>query len=78
MVHELYNYLRSFMLESEWNNWNTAKQCRAIFTTMCLVGNIDVDTSGCDNMLIYLYNETGMEDIMNYDDFEMFMVELIV
>lgn len=66
------------MLESGWHDRNIARQARAIFTTMCFVGNIDADTSECDNMLIYLYNETGMEDIIDYDDFEMFMVELIV
>lgn len=78
MVHELYNYLKSFMIGNEWNNGNTARQARAIFTTICFVGNIDADTLECENMLIYLYNETGMEDVLDYDYFEMFMIELIV
>jgi hypothetical protein len=66
------------MIGSDWNNGNTAKQARAIFTTLCFVGNIDADTYVCDNILLKLYNETGMEEIMEYDDFEMFMIELII
>jgi len=78
MTHELFNYLKSFMLESGWHDGNTARQARAIFTTICFVGNIDADTAKCDNMLHTLYNETGMEDFVEYDDFESFMIELIV
>ena len=78
MAHELFNYLRSFLMESGWHDGNTARQARAIFTTMCFVGNIDADTAVCDNLLIALYNECDMENIIEYDDFEMFMVELIV
>ena len=78
MKQELFNYLKSFMIESEWNNGNTPKQARAMFTTLCFVGNIDADTMQCDNMLLTLYNEAAMEDIMEYDEFESFMIELIV
>lgn len=78
MKNELFEYLKSFMVGSEWNNGNTAEQARAIFTTICFVGNIDADTSKCDNMLLTLYNEAAMEDIMDYDDFESFMIELII
>lgn len=66
------------MIESGWHDGNTARQARAIFTTMCFVGNIDADTKQCDNMLIALYNECGMEDLVDYDEFESFMIELIV
>lgn len=78
MKQEMFNYLKSFMVGSDWNNGNTAKQARAMFTTICFVGNIDADTSECDNMLHELYNESSMEDIVEYDDFESYMVELIV
>ncbi len=80
MKQELFNYLKSFMIEckDEWKNWNTAKQARAMFTTLCFVGNIDADTLECDNMLLTLYNVSDMENIMEYDEFESFMVELIV
>jgi hypothetical protein len=78
MKQEMFNYLKSFMVGSDWNNGNTAKQARAMFTTICFVGNIDADTSECDNMLHELYNESGMENFVEYDDFESYMVELIV
>lgn len=78
MKSELFDYLKTFMICSEWNNGNTAEQARAMFTTICFVEYIDADTSECDNMLRVLYDEAAMEDIMKYDDFESFMIELIV
>lgn len=43
------------------------------------VGGIDADTSKCDNTLLHLYNVSAMDDInITYEDFENFMVELIV
>lgn len=78
MKNELFSYLKSFMIESGWHDGNTAKQARAIFTTICFVGNIIADTAECDNMLLDLYNEAAMEDLIDYDDFETYMVELIV
>lgn len=78
MKHELFNYLKSFMIENNWEDGNTAEQARAIFTSICFVGYIDADTAECDNILRTLYDEAAMEDIMSYDDFESFMIELIV
>lgn len=78
MKNELFNYLKSFMIENGWHDGNTAEQARAIFTTLCFVGNVDADTARCDNMLLELYNECNMEEFVDYDEFEMFMVELIV
>lgn len=78
MKNELFNYLKSFMIGSEWDNGNTAEQARAMFTTLCFVGNIDADTMECDTILRVLYNESAMEYVMEYDEFESFMIELIV
>lgn len=79
MVEKLNKYLENFMIQSDWLNENVPEQVRAIFTTMCFVGNIDADTSKCDNILLHLYNVTAMEELdITYDDFEDFMVELIV
>jgi hypothetical protein len=66
------------MIESNWEDGNTAEQARAIFTSICFVGYIDADTAECDNILRTLYNEAAMENIMDYDEFESFMIELIV
>lgn len=54
------------------------EQARAIFTTICLVGNIDADTRPCDEMLATLYWRAALEEIIDYDDFEKFMIELII
>lgn len=78
MKHELFNYLKSFMIGSNWNDGNTAKQARAMFTTFCFVANIDADTMDCDAFLWILYTETDVKDVIKYDDFEAFMIELIV
>lgn len=78
MKNELFNYLKSFMVGSEWNNGNTAEQARAMFTTLCFVGNIDADTMDCDIILRMLYDASAMEYVMAYDEFESFMIELIV
>lgn len=78
MKNELFNYLKSFMDGGGWCDGNTARQARAIFTTICFVGNIDADTAECDNILHILYNECGMEDFVDYNDFESYMIELVV
>lgn len=79
MNHELlFEYLKGFMSEGGWHDGNLAEKYRAIFTTLCFVGDIDADTAKCDNMLLELYNECDMEEFVEYDDFEMFMIELIV
>lgn len=78
MKNELFNYLKSFMIESNWKDGNTAEQARAMFTTLCFVGNIDADTKECDDILCTLYYEAAMEDIMKYGRFYSFMIKLIV
>lgn len=79
MKEQLFEYLEDFMIQNNWLDEYTPKQARAIFTTICLVGNIDADTAVCDNMLFELYNKAYIESIdINYDDFEEYMIELIV
>ena len=77
--HELFNYLKNFMIQScGWHDGRTAEQARAMFTTFCFVANIDADTMDCDAFLWILYTETGVKEFVKYDDFEAFMIELIV
>lgn len=78
MKYELFNYLKSFMKESNWEDYNVPKQSRAMFTTLCFVGNVMADTSECDGYLWILYNEAELMYVMDYDDFVGFMIELIV
>lgn len=79
MKEKLFEYLETFMIQNNWFDEYIPKQARAIFTTICLVGNIDADTAACDNMLLELYNKADMKTIdISYDDFEEYMIELII
>lgn len=79
MNNKLFKYLENFMIQNNWLDEYTPKQARAVFTTICLVKNIDADTGACDDMLLELYNKADMESIdISYEDFENYMVELIV
>lgn len=79
MTEELCKYLEQFMNQSNWLDGNVMEQARAIFTTMCFVGSIDADTNICDNTLLHLYNVAAMEELdITYEEFESFMVKLIV
>ena len=78
MLNEMFDYLKSFMIESYWED-AAKEQSRAIFTTICLMGNIDVDTSTCYNLLHELWSAAAIGDLgVDYDEFEDYMVELIV
>ena len=79
IVETIYKRLKTFMIESNWLDHNTPEQARALFTTLCFIGDINPDTSICDNMLLELYNDSDMESIdMSYDEFDLYMCELLV
>lgn len=79
MKEELLKYLKQFMLQSDWNYEKTPEQARALFTTLCFIGNIDADTRECDEILYALYDDSEISDLdIAYGDFENFMLELIV
>ncbi len=75
----IYKRLKMFMNQSNWLDCNVLDQAKAMFTALCFMGGIDADTSVCGNMLLELYNDSDMESIgISYDDFEEFMIGLIV
>ena len=79
MLNELYTKLKYFMITENWySNENIPRQARAMFVTICIVGDFEADTSVTDNMLLDLYCSTGIEDLMEFEDFENFMYEHIV
>ena len=78
MKKELRKYLEQFMIQNNWDDEYTHKQARSIFTTICLIENIDADTAECDAILAHLYVKAAMDEFMSYDDFEDYMIELIV
>lgn len=79
VLNDLYEYLENFAdCNADWDNRNALEQARAIFTTICLVGNFDADTNIVDEMLKRLYFAAQLEGIMEQEKFENFMVEHIV
>lgn len=78
MKKELRKYLEQFMIQNNWDDECTPRQARSIFTTICLTENIDADTAECDGILAHLYVKTAMNELMSYDEFESYMIELIV
>lgn len=76
---DMYRYLESFMYEHGWEYEPAKIQARAIFTTICVMNNIDADTNICDNMLWDLWSASGLKAAcVKYNEFENYMVELIV
>lgn len=78
MNKKLLEYLLDFMTEKYWDDDKIPEQVRAIFTTLCFIGNIDVDTYECDCILSELYHNTSIKDKIEYNEFDSFMCELIV
>ena len=78
MKNELLNYLIDYMIQENWENKNVKEQARAIFTTICCVRNIEADTRECDNILFVLYWRSVLGELIEYEEFEDFMLELIV
>lgn len=78
MKNELLNYLIDYMIQENWENKNVKEQARAIFTTICCVGNIEADTKECDEILSVLYWRSVLGELIEYEEFEDFMLELIV
>lgn len=70
--------LKNFMITENWDYNNVPEQARAIFTTICIIGDIQADTSQGDNILKDLYHISALEDLIEYDEFESFMYELLV
>lgn len=78
VMQHVFNRLKSFMIESCWEDV-AKEQSRAIFTTICLIGHIDADTSVCDNLLRQLWSDAAIGDLgVDYEEFKDYMVELIV
>lgn len=76
---EILKYLNQFLIQSNWLDENVPEQARALFTSWCLMENIDADTRKCDTTLLMLYDNAALESVdITYDEFENFMVGLIV
>lgn len=77
-IVSMLEFLKHFMKTENWLNANTPEQARALFTSICLIGNYEADTKIPDGILHELYIEAAMEDLVSYYEFESFMYGLIV
>lgn len=73
---DLLNYIISFAVNNDWEDENVPEQIRAFFTTWAFLFHIDADARSCTQALFAIYTRADLDE--NYDDFEHFMVKLIV
>lgn len=76
--NELLNYLIDFMIQNNWYDDKIPEQARAIFTTICFIGNIAAYTKERYDILYTLYWRADLEELIEFEDFESYMMELIV
>lgn len=75
----LFKYLKNFIEDNEFDFDVIGEQARSIFTTICIINNIDVDTDICDYIIRSLYAILNEKDIgYSYELFEGFMIRHIV
>lgn len=74
----LLNHIISFAISNNWEDENVPEQIRAFFTTWAFLFHIDADTHSCAQALGVIYTLAGLDKIISYDDYENFMLELIV
>ena len=75
---ELKCYIIRFAKENNWDYENVPEQIRAFFTTWCFLFHIDADTRECDETLNQIHWLAALEEQISYDDFESYMIKLIV
>ncbi|MDE6625594.1 MAG: hypothetical protein K2K56_04405 [Lachnospiraceae bacterium] len=76
-------FMYEFIDSHEWLEPNFREQLRALFMTICLIGNVDADTALCGRMTREMYEKLIAHDIdqridLSYDDFANFMIQYIV
>lgn len=79
MSKEIFKCLKNYMISNYWDDTNVKEQARAMFTTICIMEDLEADTNVCDNMLLELYTSSALEELdISYEEFENFMVKHII
>ena len=55
----------------------TMEQFRAIWTTYCIMCGLEPDTAEYDNKLLEIYNNYWRFHVTDYDEYDLFMGELL-
>lgn len=75
---EFLNYIIDYAIHTGWEDYHGKDQIRALFSSWCLIFHIDADTEECSDTLNIIYWRTTMEELVEYEDYEQFMIEFIV
>ena len=75
---EYLNYIIDYAISAGWEDWNAKDQIRALFTSWCLIFHIDADTLECDIALRQIYYDGELKELVDWNNYEPFMVELVV
>ncbi len=75
---EFLNYIIDYAIHTGWEDFRGKDQIRSLFTSWCLIYHIDADTKECDDALNVIYWRAAMEELIEYEDYERFMIEFIV
>lgn len=76
--NEFLNYIIYYAIHIGWEDCNGKDQIRALFTSWCLIFQIDADTEECSDTLNIIYWRATMEELVEYEDYVQFMIEFIV
>ena len=75
---EFLNYIIDYAIGAGWEDCHGKDQIRALFTSWCLIFRIDADTKECDEALNVIYWRAALEELIEYENYEQFMIEFIV
>lgn len=76
---KILEYLKQFLIQSNWLDKNVPEQARALFTSWCLMENVIADTGKCDAALIDLYNTADIQALdISFEDFTNYMIKHII
>lgn len=75
---EFLNYIIDYAIHTGWEEFHGKDQIRALFTSWCLIFRIDADTKECNDALNVIYRRAAMEELIEHEDYEAFMIEFIV
>lgn len=74
---EIQKMIENDIVEYQWEDCKLI--IRSFFTTLSWLNQWEVDTSNSDQYLYKIYDLGGIEDVdVSFDEFQSFMVELLV
>ena len=75
---EFLDYIADYAINTGWEDWNGKDQIRALFTSWCLIFQIEADTKECDDALMTIYSRAAIDEVIDYKLYELFMIEFVV